>query len=59
MEGDRNVVLNRLKSIYILTKHGLFSHGVRNNLAKLGVDIMPYYWFTITKELVQPQYIKG
>ncbi len=59
MEGDKNGVRNRLSTIYMLTKHGLFLHGVRNNLAKLGIDIMPYYWFTTTKELVQPQYIKG
>jgi hypothetical protein len=44
MEKDKKSIVNRLKWIYKLTKKGLFWHGVRNNVAKLGIDIMPYYW---------------
>lgn len=59
MEKDKKGIINRLKWIYTLTKHGLFLHGVRNNFAKIGIDIMPYYWFTATKERSNPQHIKG
>lgn len=58
MEKDKKSIVNRLKWIYKLIKKGLFWHGVRNNVAKLGIDIMPYYWFTVTKELSEPQRIK-
>ena len=27
-----------------LIRHGLFLQGVRHGLAKIGIDIMPYYW---------------
>ncbi|MFI0431255.1 hypothetical protein [Mariniflexile sp. HMF6888] len=30
--------------IYNIIKNGLFWHGVRNNLAKIGFDFMPYFW---------------
>jgi hypothetical protein len=43
MEGNKKGVISRFKLIYTLTRHGLFLHGVRNNLAKIGIDIMPYY----------------
>ncbi|MGK0307810.1 MAG: hypothetical protein ACI8RP_000766 [Urechidicola sp.] len=59
MEGNKKGVISRFKLIYTLTRHGLFLHGVRNNLAKIGIDIMPYYWFKGTKELFKPQTIKG
>lgn len=59
MERDKRGVLNRIKWIYKLTKHGLFWHGVRNNLAKLGLDIMPYCYFIATKANAKPQKIKG
>jgi hypothetical protein len=44
MKKDKKSITDRLKRIYKLTKKGLFWHGVRNNLAKLGIDFMPYYW---------------
>ena len=59
MEKGKNLICDRLKSIYTVTKHGLFLHGVRNNFARIGVDIMPYYWFTTTLEFIKPQNIKG
>lgn len=30
--------------IWNLIKHGLFFQGLRHAVAKMGVDIMPYYW---------------
>lgn len=30
--------------IYNIIKNGLFWHGIRNNLAKIGFDFMPYFW---------------
>ena len=59
METDKRGFANRIKWIYKLTRHGLFWHGLRNNLAKLGIDIMPYYYFIATKENAKPQKIKG
>ncbi|NNK39526.1 MAG: hypothetical protein HKP45_02605, partial [Winogradskyella sp.] len=59
MEKENKGFLNRIKWIYKLTKHGLFLQGVRNNIAKLGIDIMPYYYFICTKERAIPQEIRG
>lgn len=44
MENGKKTIIYRIKWIYKLSKKGLFWHGVRNNVAKLGIDIMPYYW---------------
>ncbi|OUR90796.1 hypothetical protein A9Q87_12655 [Flavobacteriales bacterium 34_180_T64] len=38
------------KLIWGLLRHGLFLQGLRYGLAKIGIDIMPYYW-------VQEEYI--
>lgn len=59
MENNNKGIVNRIKWIYKLTKHGLFMQGLRNNLAKLGIDIMPYYYFISTKENAVPQKIRG
>ena len=32
------------KRIWNLIKHGLILQGMRHGLAKIGIDIMPYYW---------------
>ncbi|MDT0558739.1 GNAT family N-acetyltransferase [Ichthyenterobacterium sp. W332] len=58
MEKDSKGVVNRIKWIYKLIRHGLFWQGVRNNLAKIGVDIMPYYYFIAVKENAEPQAIR-
>ena len=59
MEKNKKGIINRIKWIYKLSKHGLFMQGVRNNLAKIGVDIMPYYYFVSTKDTAIPQKIRG
>ena len=43
MEGDKRGFSYRIKWMSNIIKHGLFLHGVRNNLAKIGLDFMPYY----------------
>ena len=40
------------KLIWGLIKHGLFLQGLRHGFAKIGLDIMPYYW-------VQEEYKKS
>ena len=57
MEKNKIGFINRIKWIYKLTKHGLFMQGLRNNIAKIGIDIMPYYYFISTKENAVPQKI--
>lgn len=39
-------------------RHGLFFHGVRNRLAKLGLDFMPYYWVLEGDEPLDPPKIR-
>ena len=48
MEIENRSFNNRLKSISTIIKHGLFWHGVRNNIARLGIDVMPYNWSKTT-----------
>ncbi|NNE31856.1 MAG: hypothetical protein HKN40_05750 [Winogradskyella sp.] len=36
----------------------MFIQGLRNNLAKIGIDIMPYYYFISTKDAALPQKIR-
>lgn len=59
MEGNKKGFLHRILWIVHLMKQGLFWHGVRNNLARIGLDFMPYYWFKATKEMANPYNIKG
>lgn len=55
MERNKTGVRNRLHSIMTIIKHGMFWHGVRNNIARLGVDIMPYYWsMTSSQSVTEP-----
>ncbi len=48
MEIENRSLTNRVKSISTIIKNGLFWHGVRNNIARLGIDIMPYHWSKTT-----------
>jgi GNAT superfamily N-acetyltransferase len=58
MEKSKNGILNRLKCIATYIKYGLFLHGVRNNLAKIGLDFMPYYYCKSLSSKVNPDQIK-
>lgn len=59
MEGDKNSLSNRIKWMYNILKHGLFWHGIRNNLAKIGLDFMPYYWVKEATSPITPPQIRG
>lgn len=55
MEKGKNGLVSKLKWFYTLTKNGLFIHGVRNNLAKIGLDFMPYYWEIGSTDIEPPK----
>ncbi|MDB4752819.1 hypothetical protein OAF78_03550 [Winogradskyella sp.] len=59
MEGDKGGLSYRLKWMSNIIKHGLFWHGVRNNLAKIGIDFMPYYWVKEAISPISPPEIRG
>lgn len=59
MEGDKGGLSYRIKWISNIIKHGLFWHGVRNNLAKTGLDFMPYYWVKEATSPFTPPKIRG
>ena len=59
MEGDKNGLSYRVKWLSNIIKHGLFMHGVRNNLAKIGLDFMPYYWVQEATSPIEPPEIRG
>ncbi len=59
MEGDKKGLSYRFKWMSNIIKHGLFWHGVRNNVAKLGLDFMPYYWVEEAISKITPPEIRG
>ena len=59
MEGDKTDLSYRIQWFSNILKHGLFWHGVRNNLAKIGLDFMPYYWVEEANSPITPPLIKG
>ncbi len=58
MEGNKSGCSYRIHWLSNIIKHGLFWHGVRNNLAKIGLDFMPYYWETGSNNIKPPK-IRG
>ncbi|QLG46970.1 GNAT family N-acetyltransferase [Costertonia aggregata] len=44
MEVEKDDKFYRFKWFWNILRHGLFMHGLRNRLARIGIDIMPYYW---------------
>jgi len=59
MEGDKGGLSYRIKWLSNIIKHGLFWHGIRNNVAKLGLDFMPYYWVREATSAIKPPEIRG
>ncbi len=59
MEGNKTGLKYRIQWITNIIKYGLFWHGVRNNLAKLGFDIMPYYLVREATEKFNTPEIRG
>ncbi len=44
MEVGKKNLFYKIKWISNIIKNGLFLHGIRNTLAKIGFDFMPYFW---------------
>lgn len=59
MEGDKKGLSYRIKWMTNIIRHGLFWHGVRNNLARIGLDFMPYYWVQEATSPITPPKIRG
>jgi hypothetical protein len=59
MEVGRKDKFYKVKWFWNIMRHGLFLHGVRNQLAKIGIDIMPYYWVQEATEPITPPNIRG
>lgn len=59
MEGDKKGLSYRIKWMTNIIRHGLFWHGVRNNLARIGFDFMPYYWVQEATSPITPPKIRG
>jgi hypothetical protein len=59
MEGDKKGLTYRLKCISNIIKHGLFLHGVRNNLRKFDLDFRPDYWVRKASSSMNPPEIRG
>ena len=50
---------NIVKRYWIIINNGLFLFGIRNKLAKIGLDIDPYYWVQEEFEPCEEPQIKG
>ena len=55
MEKDQKGISYLTKWITQIIINGLFWQGVRNNLAKIGLDFMPYYWELGCTNIKPPQ----
>lgn len=55
MEAEKSDLRTRLKWLFTIIKNGLFWHGIRNRLAKIGFDFMPYYWETGPLDIDKPE----
>lgn len=44
MKTKESAKISTLKKYYKIIKNGLFLFGLRNRLAKIGLDFRPYYW---------------
>ena len=44
MEAGKKTFFDKIIWISNIIKNGLFWHGIRNTLAKIGLDFMPYFW---------------
>lgn len=42
-----------------IIKHGMLMQGIRNQMAKLGVDVMPYFWTLEGTEIIKPPEVNG
>ena len=59
MDSKRTKDISPLERYWNIIRHGLFLFGIRNRLAKVGLDINPYYWVQEeVEECLEPE-IKG
>ena len=49
----------RIEWFWNILKNGLFLFGVRNRLARLGLDFDPFYWVLEGASYCEPPKIKG
>lgn len=57
MEADKKDLFCKIKWISNIIKNGLFWHGIRNRLAKIGFDFMPYFWEIGSTDIEPPHLI--
>ena len=55
MEAGKNNITDKIQWMSNILKNDLFWHGVRNTIARLGIDIMPYYWEIGSTNIEPPQ----
>ncbi|WP_435622555.1 GNAT family N-acetyltransferase [Flagellimonas sp.] len=58
MEANIKGFRQHFKWFWRIIRHGLFFQGFRNRLARIGIDIMPYYWVQEAVTPVIPPKIK-
>lgn len=59
MKTNKTQDISILKRYYGVIKNGLFLFGLRNRLAKIGLDFRPYYWVEEECEPCDTPQIKG
>ncbi len=59
METKNTSLSYKINWFVNIIKHGLLIQGIRNRLAKIGIDIMPYYWTEEDVLPLPPPKIKG
>ncbi|MDT0558712.1 hypothetical protein RM697_08640 [Ichthyenterobacterium sp. W332] len=55
MEAGKKGISYKIKWFSNIVNNGLFWHGVRNTLAKIGLDFMPYFWELGSTDIVPPK----
>ncbi|MDO5970477.1 GNAT family N-acetyltransferase [Flavivirga aquimarina] len=59
MEVGNTKRFYRIHWLWNILRYGLFMQGLRNRFAKIGIDVMPYYWTLEGAEEFEPPKIKG
>jgi hypothetical protein len=55
MEAGKKNLFYKIIWISNIVKNGLFWHGIRNTMAKIGFDFMPYFWEIGTTDIEPPR----
>ncbi|WP_136481961.1 GNAT family N-acetyltransferase [Cognatitamlana onchidii] len=59
MELGRQERFYKVKWFWNILKYGMLFQGIRNRLAHIGIDVMPYYWTIEGKDKIKPPCIAG